>query len=132
MRPVGSRCTTHTEAAQNSTEQSTLEVTLELFARVQRHLDVERALVDGAVQRLEVISHHRVERRLLGPTALVTTSWRGGGEVHPSTSSRAACLLALSPLRALASESRWRPPSSAMQRASSPPRPARAPRWFRR
>ena len=72
------------EARWAKTSASTRKgVPLELFARVPRHLDVERALVDSAVERLEVVSYHRIERGVLGPMPFVRSRC-GGREAHPS------------------------------------------------
>src|ERR1700678_1396316 len=44
-------------------EQAAVEVRLKLLRRVLRQFDVERAIGDGAVERLEVVAHELVERR---------------------------------------------------------------------
>jgi len=52
-------------------EQAAVEVRFELLRRVLWQLDVERAVGDGAVERLEVVAHELVERRGLWAVTLV-------------------------------------------------------------
>jgi hypothetical protein len=61
-------------------EEAAIEVGLELLARVLRDTYCERPIVDGAVQRFEIVAHDFVERRRLGLVASIGTgAWRGAG-----------------------------------------------------
>ena len=59
------------EAAKASTEQAAVQVTLQLLADEAGQRDRDRPLVDRPVERLEVVTHHRVQRRRLGAMAFV-------------------------------------------------------------
>ena len=64
-------------------EKAAVEVGVELLLRVLRQAHVERAVVDGGVERVEVVAHDLVERGRLGAMALVgrgaAEEERGGG-----------------------------------------------------
>jgi hypothetical protein len=60
-----------TNSREAAAEQATVEVGIELFHRVLRQLYVERAVVNGAIERLNVIADNLIEDRRLRPTALV-------------------------------------------------------------
>jgi len=59
------------EAAKASTEQAAVQVTLQLLADEAGQRDRDRPLVDRPVERLEVVTHDRVQRRRLGAMAFV-------------------------------------------------------------
>jgi len=59
------------QPGKTAAEKPTVEVCLQLLAGVLRDPHRERAVVDRAVQRLEVVAHDLVERRRLGAMALV-------------------------------------------------------------
>src|SRR5262249_59322821 len=108
------------EAREAAAEQATVEVRLELLLGVLRHLDVERAIVDGPVERLEVIAHKLVERRRLRAVALVAGGAAvvggGGRQAHAGAASRVSCracgvtIGGISPDLALSKG--WRPSAS--------------------
>jgi len=69
-KPTLLACVT-SKPRETSAEQTAVQVRIELFARVFRQPDVESALVDCAIERLDVVAHNGVEARLLGAMTLV-------------------------------------------------------------
>jgi hypothetical protein len=59
------------KAREAAAEEATVEVALELLSRVPGPLYVARAVLDGAVERLEVVADDLVEARALRAPALV-------------------------------------------------------------
>jgi hypothetical protein len=71
------------EVRKTSTEQPAIQVTRELLADEPGKRDRDRAVIDGPVERLEVVAHDRVQRRGLGSSALVDEGCPGAGGGGP-------------------------------------------------
>jgi len=70
------------EPREASTKQPAVQVRLKLFLSMLGQLDVERAVVDGPVECLQVVAHDFVKRRELGPVTFVLASVSSGGKTH--------------------------------------------------
>ncbi|XXT15381.1 hypothetical protein WME94_34540 [Sorangium sp. So ce429] len=78
------------EAREPAAEQPAVEVGFELLLRVLGYPDGDGAVVDGPVQRLHVVAHELVERRLLGTTALVDDARGASRAGHTAPTPHAA------------------------------------------
>ena len=77
------------EPREASAQDAAAQIRLELLLRMLRHAHRERTVVDGAVQRVEVVADNLVQRRRLGTMTRVrprSRAWRkqrGGGKHTP-------------------------------------------------
>ncbi|AUX33319.1 uncharacterized protein SOCE836_054750 [Sorangium cellulosum] len=78
------------EPREPAAEQPAVEVGFELLLRVLGYPDGDGAVVDGPVQRLHIVAHDLVERRLLGATALVDDARGASRAGHTAPTPHAA------------------------------------------
>jgi hypothetical protein len=113
------------QAREASAQQAAIEKRLELLLGVLGQPHIERAIVDCAVERLEVVAHELIQRRRFLAVALVADvalTGIAGRKAHANRLERLSCRPRTSALsRDCASQGRalsWRPPPKRLAAAT--------------